>query len=366
MQTTHTHQTNCELLAERLGRDILRRNLKPGDRYITAVEAAEQLGVSRMSADRAMSLLVKRKALVRQRGRGTFVGPGVNGSSATNVIHVHLLLFMEGELNATWPSQPAILAGLRSVMPSAILHAHFLPFTEGCHHAKQLVKNEPLTNRSVWILAVSPYEVQQWFAQESVPAIVLGEAYPGVALPDMEADQLESGGQLLRLANRLGAKHFTYINTQNWRQGDTAALNGALQELGNHGMAADHLEVCNIPNNADEMKRILRDLVLRCTDPANEEKRGLLCRSYRFVDMVLDIAEEIGVSVPDDFIVVYNRYWTDEHPILVPCVDEMATTEEGFAMLAALSKKVLASNGGEVASVRLPVRFVFPEGYEPL
>lgn len=365
MSTAHTHQTNCELLAEQLGRDILRRRLKPGDRYITAVEAAEQLGVSRMSADRAMSLLVKRKTLVRQRGRGTFVGPRVSVPTTTSVIHVHLLMFIEGELLATWPSQPAILAGLRSVMPSAILHVHFLPFEEGCHHAKQLVQNESAESRSIWILAVSPYEVQQWFAQEAVPAIVLGEAYPGIALPDMEADQMKSGGQLLRLASRLGAKRFTYVNTQNWRQGDTAALNGALQELGSFGMAADRLEVCNIPNNADETQRLLRELVQRCTDPANKEKQGLLCRSHRFVEMILDIAEEQGVSVPDDFIVVYNRYWTDDRPILVPCVDEIATIQEGFAMIGSLAGQVLAASGQKVAPVRLPVRFVFPEGYEP-
>ena len=349
-----------------LGRDILRRNLKPGDRYITAVEAAEQLGVSRMSADRAMNVLVRRQTLVRQRGRGTFVGPSVKASSPISAVHVHLLMFMEGETSTTLPSQPAVLAGLRRVMPSAILHAHFLPFTQGCHHAKQLVQNEPLGTKSVWVLAVSPYEVQQWFAQESVPAIVLGEAYPGIALPDMEADQMESGVQLLRLASRLGAKRFTYVNSQNWRRGDTAALNGALQELGSFGKAADCLEVCNISSDVDETKRLLRELLVRCTDPENKQKQGLICRSHHFVELVLDIAEEIGVSVPEDLIVVYNRYWTDEHPILVPCVDELATIEEGFAIIASLAGQVLERSSQEVAPVRLPVRFVFPEGYDPL
>ena len=359
-------QTNCEMLAERLGRDILRRNLKPGDRYITTQEAAVQLGVSRMSADRAMNVLVKRKALVRQRGRGTFIGSSMKTASSTNVVHVHFLMFTQGESNTIWKLQPSILSGLRCVMPSAILHTHFLSFTDGYRHAKQIVENEPSMNQSGWILAASPFEVQRWFAQKSIPAIVFGEAYPGISLSDMKADQMESGVKLLNLANHLGAKRFVYINTQNWRQGDMAALNGALQELGNLKITADRLEVCSIPNNTDETKQILCELISRCTTSENNEKQGLLCRSRHFVELLLKIAEEVGVSVPDDLIVVYNRFWTDEGSILVPCVDEMVTVEEGFKMMATLIDKIFSPNDQEISTVRIPTKLAAPERYGSL
>ena len=198
MDIEFMNQSNCELLAEQLGNDILQRGLKSGDRYITTVKAAEQLGVSRMSADRAMNVLVEKRLLIRQRGRGTFVGPGARTSAISNAIHVHLIIFGEGESTMVFPPPAATLAGLRSVMPTSILHTHILPFADGCLHARQLVESEPSTNLSAWILAASSREVQQWFAQQDIPTIVLGGVFPEISLPNMEPDQTEAmnkGGQ---------------------------------------------------------------------------------------------------------------------------------------------------------------------------
>ncbi|MBN2293323.1 MAG: substrate-binding domain-containing protein [Pirellulales bacterium] len=364
MSTVFKRQTNCELLAQRLGQDILLRGLKPGDRYISAVEAAAKLGVSRMSADRAMNVLVEKRLLVRQRGRGTFVGPNAHTPAATNAIHIHIMSFAEGELAPTVTPPATILAGLRRVMPSSIMHTHLLPFADACLYARQLVESEPPGNRSGWILGLSPREVQQWFSRQSVPAIVLGDVFPGISLPTIHADQTEVGGQLIRLAHTMGARRFAFINRQNWRQGDVAALNGALQELSNLGMTPNRIEICNVPGSSTAAGRILHELIQRLATAADDEKQALLCRSTDIAKIAIETAEKLGLKIPDDLQIVYNRPWTDDSPVIAPCVDETATAEEGYAMAAAMLERLLEGNHKVTNTDRLSVQCVFPKDHE--
>ena len=75
MSSTDTPTSSLHHLASRLEQDIRQRGLWAGDRYLTASEAAELLGVSTATAHRAMQVLAQRRMLVRHPSRGTFVGP---------------------------------------------------------------------------------------------------------------------------------------------------------------------------------------------------------------------------------------------------------------------------------------------------
>ena len=61
-------------LAERLERDIRRRGLAPGQKYLTGPESAQLLGTSVASANRALQRLAEQDIVVRRRKSGTFVG----------------------------------------------------------------------------------------------------------------------------------------------------------------------------------------------------------------------------------------------------------------------------------------------------
>src|SRR5690606_6010444 len=80
-----------ESLAQRLEEDIRRRRLNPRDRYFTAAEAGEKLGVRVASANRAMQVLAERKVLVRRRSRGTFIGTLAHGDRPEPVKTLYIL-----------------------------------------------------------------------------------------------------------------------------------------------------------------------------------------------------------------------------------------------------------------------------------
>ena len=82
-----------ERLATRLESDMRRRGLVLGDQYLTAAEAGHKFGVSLTTANRAMQVLANRDVLVRQRSRGSFVGPAVEGSGGVEHKTLHVLMF---------------------------------------------------------------------------------------------------------------------------------------------------------------------------------------------------------------------------------------------------------------------------------
>src|SRR5688572_519319 len=91
VQTQTQQSPAISELAKRIEWDIRTRGLRPGDRYRTAAETAEALGVSTASAHRAMNLLVP-DVLTRQHGRGTFVGPAMAKTTRVRVRTLYVLL----------------------------------------------------------------------------------------------------------------------------------------------------------------------------------------------------------------------------------------------------------------------------------
>ena len=77
-------------LAERLSADIRRRQLKPGDTYLTTAEAARLLGISTTTANRTLQLLTQRNVLARSQRKGSCVATPVS-SAAAELRCVHLL-----------------------------------------------------------------------------------------------------------------------------------------------------------------------------------------------------------------------------------------------------------------------------------
>ncbi len=64
-------------LRQALGELILKRDFKVGDKFLTEREISERFGVSRTTANKALSSLVADGTLEFRKGVGTFVRPGV-------------------------------------------------------------------------------------------------------------------------------------------------------------------------------------------------------------------------------------------------------------------------------------------------
>lgn len=67
------------------------------------------------------------------------------------------------------------------------------------HYARQV-------NAACWVLFYSNLDIQRWFAQQSVPTLIVGHRFPGIDLPfidiNYEATCVHAVGQLLGLGHR--------------------------------------------------------------------------------------------------------------------------------------------------------------------
>src|SRR5690606_6986132 len=111
--------------AAKLEQHIRACGLKPGDRYITTKEAGKLLGMSIVTAQRAMGLLAERNILERRPRAGTFIGDGI--ATEIGVLNIHFFTpadTVEGESGFDYGEQ---IAGMRSVLGDLSAHYHFVP-----------------------------------------------------------------------------------------------------------------------------------------------------------------------------------------------------------------------------------------------
>ena len=354
-------RTRREQLAERLQEDIRLRRLECGQKYITAETAARLLGVSRMTAHRAMELLVARDLLVRKRGQGTFVGPAVPRQTdpvvKQTVKHVHFIHCGEGETMLPPLANNDLLRGLMDEIPDTVLHTHLLPFDKAEQCVRELLNSfENEKAERAFLLTLSPREVQRLFMESNRPTVVIGSVFPGINLPTLEADQTQIGRHLIRLAYRLGGRRFVFINGEHWRRGDSRAFDGLVDELAKLGLPANRVAIRNHPHDMVLTKSLLEDTLTELEEHPSDKTPAFLCRSPLTATLVRRLAKSRGLRIPGDLVVAYDRPWiyTDIDP--EPHVADALSVREGVAQLAQMLKRGFSADAAAINSVRVPSR----------
>lgn len=355
----HILQSRCEQLAQRLEEDIRLRRLECGERYLSAETAARQLGVSRMTAHRAMELLVERNFLVRTRGRGTFIGPAArhNGRIAAKVAvkHVHFIHCGEGESLLPPLSHDDLVGGFLDVIPETVLHTHLFPYDRAEECVREMLDAFGADKSARgFLLTLSPREVQRLFAESGLPTVVIGSVFPGIKLPNLEADQTEIGRNLIRLAYRLGGRRFVFINSEHWRRGDSRAFDGLVDGLAELGLPANRVAIRNHPQDAALTESLLDDTLSELESRSGGERPAFVCRSPRMAALARRMAEARGRRIPEDLVVVYDRPWlyTDVEP--EPHVADALSVREGVAQLAQMLKRGFSDSAESIPSLCIP------------
>jgi GntR family transcriptional regulator len=93
--------------------DLVATSLRPGDALLGERQLEEQFGVSRITVRRAISDLVQDGALVRIKGKGTFVSHGLVRST------LHLASFNEDMRAAGFEPSTRVITALTAVPPEA-------------------------------------------------------------------------------------------------------------------------------------------------------------------------------------------------------------------------------------------------------
>jgi DNA-binding LacI/PurR family transcriptional regulator len=340
-------------LAHRLEQDIQRRGFRVGDEYITAEAAGQMLDVSRMTANRAMNVLARRKVLVRYRSRGTFIGPAATLLPAVNMKTVHFINFID-DVSLLQLPVGAMLAGLRTAIPQVSLQSHCMPLQGALACVQRVVEaaqSDP--SFSGFVLSLGTRQVQQYLAQSGLPTVVHGSVYAGISLPNVEVDQDAVGRIMVRQALAAGHRRMVWVNRELWRRGDEVAFDGMMDEVHTAGLERGAITVRNTPVDPNAVSVAIQGWLDELEPPV-----ALLCREPHCAQIALRAALQRRLRVPKDIFVVYDD--TSASSLMEQLPDSASvrckmSLQEEYAVIGRMLAQLAADTSADPENVLLPV-----------
>ncbi len=278
-------------IAQRILSDIRKRQLRPGDAYISTAEAAKDLKVSGSTVNRAFQLLAMRGIVERRQRRGTIIldpdGQGIGGLERVQI------LVREDHLQAEGQWMEGLLLGLQHSLPGVELSIRFRPVDDEQEFVQKLVGELLSEGQSTGVVLIRSGVVTQRLIQASgLPAVVNGTLHPSIqGLPSLDRDQHQIGRILIDdLVNRRSRK-FLILMRERMVGGDHRMLDAALAALSDHGITQKDFVLRFLPADSAaihaEVETQLRKLGRHV---------GCLCRSERLADGVLKVVEQVGLA----------------------------------------------------------------------
>ena len=321
-------------LAERVQSDIHRRQLRPGERYLSTAETAKMLRVDTAVANRALQLLVKRNVLRRRQRVGTFVAEGSDGNDAIRLDRVHLLMNDPFPKTEGWLDTDAVLA-MQSELPGVQIQFHVVPSLDETEYLEQVIR-EALRSRHAegFLLMRSSLTTQRLIAASGLPAVVFGHTYASVkGLPFADRDQGQMGRLLAEYL--LGAGHRRIVTLMRHRllPGDHMMIDAVRDVLDAAGLPAGALVLRCLPHDGEEVRDEVRRLLLQwhghpaCgfqPDTAKmpvpqphtgkmpvlqPELPGVLARPPLMADAAMEAIGSLGLESPRDVAVAVADYF---------------------------------------------------------
>lgn len=309
-----SHVLQQEQLARQIERDIHRRGLQPGQRYLSTRQVKQLYGVSLAVATQAMQSLVDRKVLVRRDRSGTFVGSQVRPSSSSRVKMVCVLVPVERMDFAAMPFD-LLMESLRRLPLGAGVQFSFLPQNDEVGYLRELLEPMQAASQLAGVIPVScSREAYRYLDELGTPMVVLGTPDPDQQhLPSVDGDHFESGRLLTEHLLAHGHQQLALLTPSGGRAGDHAFLDGIVEAMTAANRPPNAL-VSRICSHDPELFRAQARAVL-----ARESRpTGVICRSQRMLGAFFAALADLGLSAPKDVEVVYERSGSPsrraEHP----------------------------------------------------
>ena len=269
-------------LADQLQEDIRRRNLRPGDSYLTTRGARQFLGVGGTEANQALQLLEKRQIIRRTQRTGSVILTPPK-SCSTEIARIHFL-FPEFYYRTQGVSYDGFLFGIQSVFPTASVSLHLV--SRDGEQIEAMIHNTMTRNgMDAFVLCSVPFEIQKAVAQIGFPAVIWGgTAYHGIKnIPYVEIDNHDAVVKLVRYLEERGAKRIATLMWEYFMPGNQQAFDAILSLLGNSApirfLVPDH----------DHTVVAVRDIL--CSEPSVD---AFLCLTSNQAEAVVDALKSLG------------------------------------------------------------------------
>ena len=353
--------TTIDRVAAKLEGDIRQRGLRPGDRYLTAAEASKVFDVSSMTMHRAMMSLADRELLVRQRSRGTFVGPkfrtGDQNQQQLDVLH--LVMAMDYHRTQSFTSD-TLVDEFSQALPGVTVQVHHLVEAGAERYIDQIVSRIGRPAREGFVLMRCTRRVQLRVANSGLPAVVYGQAYPGVELPCVQHDQASIGRQIAEYALRQGAARFALLTHAHWRFGDHQMIDAATATLAAAGVSLDSVKMRSLPPERDIVIELVEEAMAE-TDAAD----AFLCRNDFYAGIVSETIALRKTSMTRCPCVVSGSHAPRNGSAGYARVASTLTLRDQIDHLAKLLAAAASSSAGDATSHEMPDTVVIPVELAP-
>ncbi|MCO6044282.1 substrate-binding domain-containing protein [Aeoliella sp. ICT_H6.2] len=291
-------------LVDLLIADIQQRELKPGDRYLTTVDATRMLGVGSATANRALQILERRQIITRQQRRGAYIAQvPVEGSRLLRRVH---FLVHKNYLTSEGVGNDFVLMGMQAELPGVDVRISHFPQDNVADFVQRLIDTS-LTAKSKdgFVLVRAPYEAHQLINDCGVPALVYGCPYAGISrIKQVERDMRSIGEQSTRFLLDRGHRRIAWILRQQLMPGDHETLDAATSVLDSRAMPCSSVLFRSAPADSAVALKLVEDL-LDMPDPPT----GFVCRSQRFANAVATALERRNLRLYDSHDLVLCDYY---------------------------------------------------------
>lgn len=345
-ETAKTSPLYLQLKADLLDR-ISEGKFQPGDRLPPEPVLAEQYGVSRMTANKAILELVAEGWLERSRRRGTFVAE----ASELSLRDLHPVLLTEGSVPTLendylqgifWPLQHD-LADHKVRLGVAKLDRPNLAVQLQEIDANPLVVVGPSLTMQNQLLE---------FARSRAPIVAIGTSRSGYAISTVDSDNLMGAALAVHHLVALQHKEIGFVglfpdesNTIDRCRGFQIAMaaNGLAVPEGNIIVARALLDRDHDARNA------LHDLLKSDNRPT-----AVFAAGAQLAMNVLSFAQSIGLTVPDDLSLVGY----DDPPFVSRSFPALTTVRQPLAKMARTASRLILDGVGKASLA--PEHHVFP------
>ena len=341
-------------LAAKIERDIRKRGLSTGDRYLTGAETGLLLGVSTASANRAMSLLVDQKLLVRRRRSGTFIGPQVKQEAQSQVLSVYVLT-ME-HLSRDIPPTDLLLQGIRAGIVRANVHFGFLPEVNRLACVKNLLRDSIRSGQLAGVVPIScGREVYQYLMDAGIPTVVIGSVYDSMdRLASIDMDNYQMARLLTGHLFQQGHRRVVVIENSRGCPGDNYFSDGVSEATAEACLPANSVLRRFLPDIESVFGQV-REMLASDWPPT-----GFVARTPRLANAIEQALKRCGVPL-DRFEIVFQ----DHHASSVQQLRfTYAQPKHDFATVAIQIGKILHRLGKdpswEPEHIMVPVELCHP------
>lgn len=334
-------------LAARLEADILRRQLLPGQSYMTTQEASRFLGVAGASANRALQLLEKRQIIRRSQKRGAvIIEPPRPGNISIDHVRfvVHSKYYMTEGVGGD-----GILLGIQSELPmSYVSHCFLTPENENRQVASLVERTFRENTTDAFVLVRASYDTQRVIAESGLPAIVYGSIYQGIeGLSQIDRDHGSAIRLITEYLQKRDRSRVAVFMRQQIMPGDHQTLDTLL------AMPSFSLTFRFTPQEDQNIEGEARTILSLRNRP-----EAFLCQTLRQAECVERVRKELKIGKSHLDIVVMTTYLKPGETIPFPHI-VLSTDPESLGRR--LGSLVLKRASGQRLHEVVPVKLLLPD-----